>query len=617
MSGISCIARFCKGVDNMGVTISNRKLFYAYLSGAKEVMNHKNALNSINVFPVADGDTGNNLFSMMNNIVQEAIYQPEFDDNFEDAFETIANAALMGARGNSGIIFAQYLNGISVNMAGAGVLSMDRFIGAHHTGVDYAYKAIENPVEGTMITVMRVFDEALKKYKDHTKDFVELLEHAYRDLEKALKETTNQLQVLKKASVVDSGAKGFTLFVQGFIHFLKGDLEEFIFSGEEELLDISEAAEAAHVHEEIKFRYCTEALIQGDNLEAQYIREILHGLGDSLIVAVNRKKARIHLHTDRPYEVMERLQSFSKILFQKADDMVRQNEVLSSRRSKIALVTDSIADLPQEMMDAFQVHMIPIHLLVEETNYLDKLTIRNGQALEFSKHSHTFPTTSQPDVKSVENLFATLKQHYESIIAVTVSKTLSGTYNVVQQAAAKFTESGYPITVIDSKQNSGAEGLLVMKCAQDIMAGKTYVEIVERVQAIVPNSKILVKIKNIDNMIRSGRLSIRMGKVAKWVNLKPVITLDQNGKGSIERVAFSDQGATNKTIAHVRKVMKSKNITEYAIVHINDLKEALQYAALFEKIIGKKPAYITETSSVIAVGAGQSAVAIAYLTETE
>ncbi|SHH78499.1 DAK2 domain-containing protein [Clostridium grantii] len=593
----------------MNTEINNKKLYYAYLSGAKEVMINKNNLNKINVFPVADGDTGSNLYSTMNSIINES----KLGQTIKHTVESIANAALGGARGNSGIIFAQYLQGISDEIENEKHLTIDNFIKANKNAVSYAYAAISNPVEGTMITVIKDWSQGLNKFKETNSDFIEILNHAYVQLEEAVKNTPNQLSVLKKASVVDSGAKGFTYFIKGFIDFLKSNHEEIQLDNIRDDKIIFQ--EIKHNHENITFRYCTEALLEGENLDSNVIKELLRKAGDSLVVAGNKKKVRVHIHTNHPFKVFEVLSELGKIIYQKADDMKKQQDVVENRKSDIAILTDSIADLPQEFIDENQVHIINLNILVEDTNYFDKLTITNKKILEFADKDKNLPTSSQPDFKTIENIFQYLSTYYKSIIVLTVSKELSGTYNIITKVSEKFNEGKKDkiINVIDSKQNSGAQGLLVMELVNEIKAGKKQEEIVQAIEKTIKRTKILVNVKKIDNMIKSGRLSLTAGRIAKMVNMKPIVTLDEQGKGGLQGVAFSNKASLNKTIKLVEKIVKNKGIKEYSIVHVNNEGEAKNWAEIFEKVIGKKPKYIDETSSIIAIGAGDGAVAISYI----
>ena len=167
----------------------------------------------MNVFPIPDGDTGSNLVSTMNSIVEDM----KIHKSIKDTINSMADAALIGARGNSGIIFAQFLNGINEEISDKEPLTMVTFAETLKNAVPYAYKAILNPIEGTMITVIREWSEAVYKLKDVTDSFEAVIIKTLEDAKSSLANTPNILDILKKSSVVDSGASGFVSFLQGEI----------------------------------------------------------------------------------------------------------------------------------------------------------------------------------------------------------------------------------------------------------------------------------------------------------------------------------------------------------------------------------------------------------------
>jgi DegV family protein with EDD domain len=311
--------------------------------------------------------------------------------------------------------------------------------------------------------------------------------------------------------------------------------------------------------------------------------------------------------------VFDYLYDNGDIIYQKVEDMQQQEAVLKHRKHDIALVTDSIADLPQELIDEYQIHVVHLDILFKNMIYMDKLTIRPERLLQTSKSELELPTSSQPNPKNIENLLDYLSTYYQSIIIMTVSKDLSGTYNVFYNAAKNFKNKDTKISVINTKQNSGAQGLLVKKCAEFIQEGLSHDEIVKRIEVNLSASKILVQVRTIDNMIKSGRLSVRAGKLAKSVGLKPIITLDSDGKGALESIAFSISGSNKKIIKHINKIIQTHEIEQYNIVHVNNEAGAKELARFMTPIIGFEPAYITETSSIVAVSAGEGAVALSYL----
>ncbi len=581
--------------------LTNELIYKSFIFGAQNVIREKNSLNAINVFPVADGDTGSNLASMMTSIIERS----KLGETSEETIQSIVDAAIVGARGNSGIIFAEYIYGFSLALK-EDIIDTDTFIKLVENASDYAYQAIAVPVEGTMITIMRAWAHALNKFKSVASSFIELLGKAYDFVLIELSKTTEMLAVLKENKVVDAGAKGFVHFIEGFLKALKG---------EEVSLDIEKIENIEQLHvdhlEDSQNRYCTEALIRGNDIDLEKMKSELTAFGDSLVVAGSNRTIRIHIHSNHPDQVFAYLDGIGQITEQKVDDMKRQFETANHRKYPIALVTDSIADLPESMVDKYQIHMFPLNLLINDTNYYDKVTIQNSRFYELMDSVKTYPTSSQPNAKNLENFFSFLTTYYKDVIVVTVSKKMSGTYQAFIEASAKFKNAR--INIINSKQNSGSEGLIVMKAAEMIDQGLPYEEILESIESLIPKSKILVSVKTLKYMVRSGRVSKVTGLIGKIMNLKPVISIDEDGNGIIFEKSLSLKSSNKKIQNHIESIQKTEGIETYAIVHCNALNRAQEYALKYEKIIGKQPAYIMDISTIVAMNAGIGTVAIAYI----
>ena len=593
--------------------LNGENIYQCFACGAIEVIKHKKSLNKINVFPVADGDTGNNLASTMNYIIEEA----KVMDSARSTMSSIADAALLGARGNSGIIMAQYINGIFMSLKDDEEITIAGFAESVIKAVSYAYNAISNPVEGTIITVIRDWSEAVYSHKDNAKNFYELLRQPLDIALLSLKKTTSMMLILEKSKVVDSGAKGFVHFIQGFTEFLR--------TGKIQKLELSEADDAsiikhlAHDLSVIDYRFCTEALISKKNLDIdlEHLKLQLKGLGDSLIVAGNHNKARVHIHTNQPQKVLSVLRKKSNILFQKADDMKRQYQAVHEKKYNIALVTDSIADLPRDILDKYQVHVVPINIVIDNSSYLDKVTMTPDIVYELIDELDEYPSSAQPSPKTIDNMYSFLLNHYEKIIVITVSKQLSGTNNIFRKEAEKRNIDTKIIEVIDSKQNSGAEGLLVMKAAELIEEGKSFDNIINEINKLRDQTKILVSVNTLKYMIMSGRITKLTGIIGKLLNLKPVVSLDETGKGKIVDKAFSLKTNTRKIINIVKNSNKNNEITRYAILHANDQVRAEEYRKKFVEILKKEPEYIMNISTIVGLSAGVGSVAIAYMNEKE
>ncbi|MCD4826301.1 MAG: DegV family EDD domain-containing protein [Acholeplasmataceae bacterium] len=584
------------------ITLNNTFLYNSFIIGAKNVILEKNSLNKINVFPVPDGDTGTNLSSMMNSIIEKAILK----ETSLETMETIVDAAIEGARGNSGIIFASYINGF-YNALKNDELTIDQYIEMVTYAADQAYLSINKPVEGTMITLMRVWATALNDLKDVSKGALDLFSQAFAILQVELKNTTEKLAVLKQNKVVDAGAKGFVHFIEGFIKSLKGEQVSLEFH------DIPEITEQLHIDhlDESQFRYCTEALLSSSDIDHKAIKSHLETLGDSLVVAGNKRRLRVHIHTDVPDQVFTYLASHGTILEQKVDDMIRQFEMVNHQKYNIALVCDSIADLPQSLVDQYQIHQYPLGLMINGTTYYDKLTIQSGSFYDLMDTLDVYPTTSQPNQKSLENFFSQLTTYYDKIIVLSVSSKMSGTYQAFVDAAAKFKDK--KIAVIDTMQNSGAQGLLVLKTAQAIEKKMDFDKIVDYINTLKQETKILVSVKTLKYMVKNGRVSKTTGLIGKIVNLKPVISIDNQGEGIIFDKGLSIKTSNKKIFNHVKGILEFNEIEDYAIVHANADDRAQSYTEVYTDLIGKPPTYIMNISPIVALSAGIGTVAIAYV----
>ncbi|HZJ85710.1 MAG TPA: DegV family protein [Erysipelotrichaceae bacterium] len=590
--------------------MTSENLYSGFLAGANEVIKQKLELNKINVFPVADGDTGTNMAYTMNSIIQNS----KVKENAKATLQTIADAALIGARGNSGIIFAQFVNGMFIEIKNLSEIDISSFSQAANKAVKYAYEAIAEPVEGTMITVMRDWAASLNNNIEKTEDFKELFVKSYKDAYASLLNTPNLLKVLKENNVVDSGAKGFVHFIEGFSNYLNtGKVEQYSEKWEKFVMDDDEVH--FHSHFDLVNRYCTEALVQGENLNLEKIREELKLFGDSLIVAGNQRTMRIHIHTLYPEAFFAKLKDYGQIVFQKVDDMQRQYETLYDRASEIALVTDSIADLPQEYIDKYQIHLFPLNLLINDSNYLDKLTITPEYFYDLMDSLDTYPSSAQPALVDVENFLKPIVSNYKKVIIVTVSKQMSGTFNTFSKAVHNLNLSGDQVTIVDSKVNSGAQGLVVLEAAKAIAAKKSFEEVLAVLDKTIKNAKIYVSVPTLEYMYKSGRIGKAQQIALNMVNLKPVVSIDENGDGIIIGKAFSVRGNTRKIESLVKDIRKTADIKTYSLVHARADKRLEEFVAYYEDLIGFKPEYIMEISPVVALNAGIGSVAISLIKE--
>ncbi|HNS06180.1 MAG TPA: DegV family protein, partial [Candidatus Saccharicenans sp.] len=503
--------------------LDGRRLYLAFLAGGQAVIKDFAYLNKINVYPVPDGDTGTNLASTMKAIAEQA--RPS--RSAKESLNSIAEAALTGARGNSGLIFAQYIYGLSRELGSDLRISAARFGESVKNAVRYAYSSTARPQEGTILTLIREWAEEIYQNRHRFSDFHELLHHSLDRAKQVLQETPRRLPALKKAGVVDAGAKGFVDFIEGVVNFIhQGSLKDVL---NQEMPEF-EFEEAPHQpKEDIPFRYCTEALLTGDNLDFDQIKNIVVKAGDSAITGGSETRVRFHVHTNEPEELFEALKNLSTIVQPKVEDMKLQSEISFRPKRKIALVVDSSCDLPTSFLEENQVVVIPLLLNIKNHVFLDKLTISPRRIYKMLAEEEIMPGSAQPSPKSIENWFSFLSSHYDSILVLTISSALSGFYNLVKAVAEKFPEK--KIRIVDSRHISGSSGLIVERLLEGWSEGTQDVdELARRAEELIARTEILVDIKTLKYLVKGGRVSPMKGLLAKLLNIKPIITINKLGQ---------------------------------------------------------------------------------------
>jgi hypothetical protein len=325
---------------------------------------------------------------------------------------------------------------------------------------------------------------------------------------------------------------------------------------------------------------------------------------------------RIHIHSDNPIKLFEAISKKSSITYQKVDDMVMQQEMSHHRKFPIALVTDSTCDIPQEILEKYQISMIPLTLQVGASVYLDRTTIASEQFYNLLETSPVYPTTSQPSYKDFINKYSYLSSHYESTIGIHLSKQLSGTFSNSQRAAKAVSEqSGKQISVLNSNRLSSALGLTVLRAAEAIEHGKSHNEIVSSVESWNDKNHILVSAKTVKYLVKSGRLSHSKGVLGKLLGVNPIISVNNEGKATTFGKAYSEKGSMKLLMKEASKLLEKGKIWGYSISHIQNPETAGWYASQMETLTGKQPLFINDCSPVLGVHGGPGTVVLSIMEE--
>ncbi|WP_065316235.1 fatty acid kinase catalytic subunit FakA [Staphylococcus aureus] len=308
----------------------NGKLFAdMIIQGAQNLSNNADLVDSLNVYPVPDGDTGTNMNLTMTSGREEV--ENNLSKNIGELGKTFSKGLLMGARGNSGVILSQLFRGFCKNIESESEINSKLLAESFQAGVETAYKAVMKPVEGTILTVAKDVAQAAVEKANNTEDCIELMEYIIVKANESLENTPNLLAVLKEVGVVDSGGKGLLCVYEGFLKALKGEKVE----AKVAKLDKDEFVHDEHdFHgvintEDIIYGYCTEMMVRfGKNKKAfdeQEFRQDMSQFGDSLLVINDEEIVKVHVHTEYPGKVFNYGQQYGELIKLKVENMREQH----------------------------------------------------------------------------------------------------------------------------------------------------------------------------------------------------------------------------------------------------------------------------------------------------
>ena len=578
-------------------------LHNAFLNACDCIIKHREKLNAINLFPVADGDTGDNMAATAHAVINYSVTQA----TLKETIQSLADSALLGARGNSGMIFSQFFNGLTETALDSERINTQNFAQLLSKASISVRSAILDPVEGTIITIIDAWSASISKFAQQYTCFKELTHHTLSEVQKTLQSTTDLIPVLKNAQVVDAGALGFYHFICGFTDHLLNPRP---------IIKNETPIECNETHHEMaahggppEQRYCTEITVNGEHINRIEIVNKLEQFGDSIVSSGNERMCRFHVHCTKPHQVFESLIDAGRITHAKADDMLRQFQMIHQRKFPIALVTDSSADLPQTLLEEHQIHVIHLNMHLDGHNLLDGICVNPDNFYERLAKLKTYPKTSFPSPALIKNQLSQLSRNYEHVLVLPIAKALSGTHDALVKAAEDKTN----IHVIDSCLTSAGLGLLLSYTAELIAQGSSITEIKKLVLSKIPKINLFVYVGSFDSMIRSGRISKIGGRIAEFAQLKPIITLNKEGKAILCDKAFSEVKGLNKLVTRVDSQRTSQTLDSYGLVHAGVPEKALQFAQLTQESFDQAPAFIEPVSTALGLHAGKGSIALACM----
>ncbi len=498
--------------------IDTTRMVRGMSAGTQRLFQRREYIDRINVFPVPDGDTGTNM-AFGFKVIHEALLQRANQRSLKTLMAAVADASLEGSRGNSGAIMAQYFHGFSASLEGNVTLTGADLATASNAGARLAWTAMAEPVAGTLPSVLEDFSTGLEnKVQQGVDDIHELFEHALQCARESLARTPDLLPVLKQAGVVDAGGQGFVDLLEGIWEYIESGHSDAAQAPDETDLpgfdSLLEMDPGAH-------RFCTECVIQGDDLDCAVIMQHLGQLGcSSLMVVGSRKRVRVHIHVNSPGEAYLACERFGALHQQKADDMQRQHGLMN-QVGKVAIVTDSGADIPFEEQERLAIHMVSARLTFGTTEYIDHISLQPAELYRMLEESEEMPKTSQPPVRDFSRQYDLLTSHGYQVMSVGLSEAISGTTQAAHQAAEQFAGR---VRAFNTQSASSGEGVLAVIAAEAAQQGMSLDEIEALLREYQPLTQTFAIPADLSYIVRGGRLPAWVKKVTEFLRISPLIT---------------------------------------------------------------------------------------------
>ena len=461
---------------------------------------------------------------------------------------------------------AQFFQGMSDSAGELSRFTPYTFAKAVTMGNDYAHDAMSNPREGTILSVMDAFAGSINHHRESGGDgsFAALVRKALEHAKAALEQTPEQLEVLRKAGVVDAGAKGFVELVDGMSEYLSTG--NIVAEPDLSLLSIEAPLVTAGSSLESGYRFCTECIVTGADINRRKLREALADLGDSLVLAGTKRKAKIHIHVDEPEQVFDVARRYGNVSAEKADDMRRQQTSSHDANRRFAVITDSAADIPDEDMERLDIHMVPCRIQFGDRGYLDKVSITADEFFEELGTNPNHPTTSQPAPGDFRRQYQFLASHFADVLSINLTGKASGTLEAARSAAERVNAHGR-IHVVNSLNASLGQGLLAVAAAEYAKAGLSVEDAIAAVEKLIPETRTYGLLKDLRFAVRGGRVPRWVKTIADLLRATAIIRTVPDGRVASGTFLFGRRNRIKRFARYVARLTPAADSLDVAIGH--------------------------------------------------
>jgi len=575
------------------------------IAAAKKIVVHQEEINKINVFPVADKDTGYNMAATLLGV--EGTVSRRNYSNFRQLTDDMKDAAMINARGNAGMITTGYFVEVLDRIKHLETIDAFHLALAMQRGIKAAWSSIAVPVEGTILdTVRAAGDKALEMAKSgKEKNIIKVLEGALAEARHALETTPDRLPVLKKNNVVDAGAMGYVKILEAWVESLKG-VEPEVPNGNTSF--VQPQAEG-----ELDFRYEIVALFKKpDNFDAEDFKKNISILGDSFEMLDVNEKIKFHIHTNDTESIINKIKDYPDLDCRTEDMQKEKKKVV---KKPLGLVVGETANLPKFYMEEKGMEEVPFFSRLpngeiihnrEEIFPIMRKAIENGDPL---------PTTSAASFKDFLKAYEKALEKFENIIVITPSSKLSGTYSSARIARSTYKKpEKLHIYVFDSFVVEVGEGLIAMKAQSLIDQGKNMEEVVKELEAFAPKISLIALLEDARYLAKGGRLhlpgpALSLVLFLQGLGLRILIKLKD---GEIKPAGvFFGKDMAETIFKPVQKFIGDKKV-KVAIGHADNLKAAEKLKELIENNLNAEVLFVSGVSAAIGNHSGPGTLLVSF-----
>ncbi|HPX51990.1 MAG TPA: DegV family protein [Candidatus Pacearchaeota archaeon] len=586
--------------------ISQNELKKMLLFSSERIERDKEQINKINVFPVPDQDTGNNLSATL-----EGIKSNIEDKNFESIAElsdSVLDGALTSAQGNTGIIYTGFLAGFFPCIAEEKEVSAEKMGIAFEKGYERARESIQDPKEGTMLDVIKAFALAIKDYSKKEKDIVKNFYFALEKANEALLDTPNKMEVLKKAGVVDAGGLGFLMILETYLDTLKEQEEDPFVIKTKQGTEIMKPKRFIQI---LSNRYEVVALLDNGYCDEKQIREKLDPLGNCLDIIKIKNRTKIHIHTDMPYEVRDIIKKMGNIENLRIEDMAKEvTGQKSVENVSIGMVIDERAGLSPKIISHYDIEVIPLRIIWEEGE-----NVAGENVCQRIKEAKEKGISSCPKIEPIlpeffMESYKTQLQKFDDVLCIVSSSALSNNYDSALKGRDLLSEEEKNhVHVIDSKNISAGQSILILEAIEMIAEQRKIEEIVRKIDKTIDKVNLYCIVEKNDWWNKEKK---------SWLKKKTRYSLGEMRNGKIvhiENVKNTEfaEAIFRKIEKNSKKEIENGKRIRAVIAHGDNLEEAEKLKKLLKGIKKTDISFINITDPVTSINACPQSLLVGWI----